>query len=318
MKTLEEAAKAWWADNLSLWAPGTARYIGNEFEKYLFPIIGHMDLSEIKAKDILAMAKMAEPVAPTVARRIVQRLIIIFDLSIIYGDCEHNPARPVQAALNRRKVKPFAFIDDRHLPQFYSVIKAKNPTPNPAILAFWIIQHTALRRSEAIKAQWDEIDFDAKLWTVPACRMKNSVPHLVPLTKPVIKLLRQCKAGNKTAWLFPGEPDRETGEYSHISLWAPLCIIRAAGYQKEMTVHGARKVFSTAAHESGLWSVDSIELQLSHTIPGVRGVYNKATLLDERKKLMAWHSARIGMLTKDVSTNIKGARIETLARPQLA
>tara|TARA_R110002072_G_scaffold298960_2_gene473726 strand:- start:15509 stop:15676 length:168 start_codon:yes stop_codon:yes gene_type:complete len=49
-------------------------------------------------------------------------------------------------------------------------------------------------------------------------------------------------------------------------------------------------------HESGLWSIDSIELQLSHKIPGVRGIYNKAVLLDERKKLMEWHSEKIDTL----------------------
>ena len=60
-----------------------------------------------------------------------------------------------------------------------------------------------------------------------------------------------------------------------------------------MTIHGLRKVFSTHAHESGRWSVDAIELQLAHVIPGVRGVYNKAYLLDERRRLMIWYASEI-------------------------
>jgi integrase len=289
MKSLEQAAKRWINDNAAGWAPTTASCIAREFEMHLFPALGNMGLCDITARDILIAVKRTESIAPSVARRIVQRLIIIFDVSIIYGDCEHNPARPVQTALKKRKSGAFKFLDEQHLPRFYQAIDATSPIDTPGVLAFWVIQHTALRRQEAVPGKWPEIDFAAKIWKIPACRMKNNKDHLVPLTDQMIVLLKKCRQGNNTEWIFPGNSN-------HISLNQPLYLIYKAGYRGKMTIHGARKVFSTIAHESGKWTIDSIELQLDHAIPGVRGIYNKARLLDERAKLMCWHSNKIDAL----------------------
>lgn len=60
-----------------------------------------------------------------------------------------------------------------------------------------------------------------------------------------------------------------------------------------MTVHGVRKIFSTVAHESDQFSIDAIELQLAHEITGVRGVYNRARYIEQRKNLVEWWANQV-------------------------
>nr|DAT67045.1 MAG TPA: Integrase [Caudoviricetes sp.] len=139
----------------------------------------------------------------------------------------------------------------------------------------------------AVNAAVDEFDFERRVWTIPAERMKMRRPHVVPLAPPVCRLLQawlaeRKRSGISSSLLFDG-----------IGGHRPLHVITQAGWRGRMTIHGLRKVFSTHAHESGRWSVDAIELQLAHVIPGVRGVYNKAYLLDERRRLMIWYAREI-------------------------
>lgn len=156
-----------------------------------------------------------------------------------------------------------------------------------AVTAFWLIAYTAVRRGEAVNAAVSEFDFATATWTIPAARMKMRRPHVVPLAPDVVDLL--------SAWLVERARRGISGDllFGGIGGHRPLHVITQAGWRDKMTIHGFRKVFSTHAHESGLWSVDAIELQLAHIISGVRGVYNKAMLLDERRQLMIWYADEI-------------------------
>jgi integrase len=68
---------------------------------------------------------------------------------------------------------------------------------------------TFVRTSELIGARWDEFDFEARRWSIPAMRMKMKTPHIVPLPKQAVEILNllQALSGNYEL-VFPGEQDQ--------------------------------------------------------------------------------------------------------------
>lgn len=149
-----------------------------------------------------------------------------------------------------------------------------------------------MRSSELREAQWTEFDFDKKLWTVPVERKGRNKgrDHLVPLCRQAIAAL----TGAYTL-LFPGRSDRSKPRSDTVF----LMVLRRLGYEGRLTRHGFRHIASTVLSERG-FSADHIEAQLSHKVPGVRGVYNKAQYLDQRTTMMQWYTGYLDGLAGSV------------------
>ncbi len=126
---------------------------------------------------------------------------------------------------------------------------------------------------------------------LPAEKMKMRRPHIVPLASQVVSLLekqRELTGGGR--YVFPS-PRCYTGSRP-MSDAALVAAMRAMGYeQSEVCAHGFRHTASTALNESGLWSADAIERQLAHAETNrIRGTYNMAQYLDERRRMMQWYA----------------------------
>jgi integrase len=139
---------------------------------------------------------------------------------------------------------------------------------------------TAARTGEAIGATWDEIDAKAKVWTVPAQRMKASKPHRVPLSERVIDILKTLPRDD-SGFLFIGG---RAGK--HLSNWAMLELLKgmnANGY----TPHGFRSTFSDWARDRAAFPRDIIEMALAHTIKDKsEAAYRRGDALEKRGRLM--------------------------------
>jgi integrase len=143
---------------------------------------------------------------------------------------------------------------------------------------------TMVRTIEAIGAQWDEFDLDAKLWRIPAERMKMKAPHVVPLSRQVLALLEELRPlTGRYALLFPGrEPSKP------ISNNTMLFAMYRMGYHGKATVHGFRATASTILNESGFHG-DAIERQLAHKEQNeTRAAYHRAEYVEERTRMMQW------------------------------
>jgi integrase len=145
---------------------------------------------------------------------------------------------------------------------------------------------TFARPGEIRRAEWPEIDRGDALWRIPAERMKMRRDHLVPLSRQAIELLRELRPLTTAyRYLFPGELPR-----APMSENAITAAIRYMGYARgQMTAHGFRTMASTLLNEQG-WSADAIERQLAHAKRDeIRGAYNRAEYLEERRRRMqAW------------------------------
>ena len=143
-----------------------------------------------------------------------------------------------------------------------------------------------VRTGELIGARWDEFDLKASLWRIPAERMKMKTPHIVPLSKQAIAVLKEMQPlRNLSTLVFPGERDHERPMSNNTILFA----LYRMGYHSRMTGHGFRGVASTVLHELG-HQHELIELQLAHQERNaVSAAYNHATYLPQRAKMMqAW------------------------------
>src|SRR5699024_9033691 len=142
---------------------------------------------------------------------------------------------------------------------------------------------TCTRIQETSKIQWAEIDFEKKIWTIPANRMKMKHEQVVPLTAQMLNIFEKMYAISKDLkYVFPG---RDLDK--HINTETPRTAVQ--GYCSDRTVHGFRHLASMLLNESGLFRSDVIEACLSHKDKDkIRATYNKAKYLTERKELLVW------------------------------
>jgi len=151
-------------------------------------------------------------------------------------------------------------------------------------LALQLLAQTFVRTNELIGAEWVEFDLDSALWVIPAGRMKMKTEHLVPLTKQALAILTELKEiSGGSRYVFPGK-NRNKSMSNNTMLFA----LYRLGYKGKMTGHGFRAIASTILNETG-FKADVIERQLAHCERNeVRGAYNRAEYLPERKRMMQY------------------------------
>jgi integrase len=144
-------------------------------------------------------------------------------------------------------------------------------------LAFTIL--TACRSGETLQAQWSEIGFDQRLWTIPGERMKNRRAHRVPLSGATLEIL-QAQAGRDPVWVFPGS---RAGKPLSGSVMRN--VLRKMG-RTDVTVHGFRSTFRVWAAERGT-PKEIAELSLAHATGSVIEIaYQRSDLIEQRRALM--------------------------------
>lgn len=143
---------------------------------------------------------------------------------------------------------------------------------------------TAVRSGEGRGARWDEIDLDAKLWTVPASRMKTGKPHRVPLSPRAIEIVKIMRLQSINNLVFPGRS--EGRPLSDTALTKALGAAGAAAF----SVHGLRSTFRDWAADATSFQREVAEAALAHAVgDAVERAYRRGDALEKRRELMdAW------------------------------
>lgn len=297
-------AQEWFEKNQRAWAIRTQDGRHRLFDNHVYPVIGDMDIKDIKSRHILKICQNLESQGKTkTVRTAVQLIKRMFAYAIISEHILHNPASDVLGVCQPHQGKHYPFLPTHELTDFFHKVNVNGKLSAQAKRAFLLIAMTALRSQEVLKAQWSEFDFKEKVWTIPAERVKTRTEHKVPLTAEMIKVLRiQQKECPSDTWVFPA-PNYKN---KPLNAWTLSRAIHHAGYGGRQVLHGFRHIFSTYAYESNQWRDDVIESCLSHQITGVRGVYNQAKYWAERVELTAWYTKRMAIWAKDLEIEIKG------------
>jgi integrase len=141
---------------------------------------------------------------------------------------------------------------------------------------------TAVRLSEALGAQWSEINFDAATWTIPAERMKvkGNDPHIVPLSRQALELLSELRVHATSAYVFPGQDMRRP--VSRMAVWEQCRKLT----DDRASPHGWRATFRSWCADNGV-EREVAESALAHSLGGVEAAYNRAAMVERRRKVMA-------------------------------
>ena len=281
-KTFDAIAQRWHDDRKAHIAATTYSRDYSQYQRDIKPIIGHMNIEDITAPDVLAIGKAVEARgASDMARRAMRQTGQIFKQAIREGLTNLNPANDLTEALKPHKVKHHSRITSQQLPKLLQDIDAYGGDVLVK-LGFWFMCYTFVRTQELRLMEWSEVDYKAKIWRIPAEKMKMDRPHLVPLTPQTMKILQEIKAkGFSDKYVFFNTTTRKP-----YSTNAFITALWRMGYKGRMTGHGFRGLASTTLHEKEFMH-EAIELQLAHEKENkISKAYNGAQHLPYRTKMM--------------------------------
>ena len=257
-------------------------------ERDVFPWIGRQPIAEIKPVELLNVLRRIEGRVVETAHRAKQNCGQVFRYAVSTGRAERDITADLSGALTPWKTKHFAsIVEPKKIGPLLRDMYAYRGTFQTQC-ALRIAPHVFLRPGELRLAQWDEFNLDAAQWEIPAERMKRKRPHIVPLSKQVLEILRELEpfTGGDT-YVFAGR--RRGRPLSDGTLNKAL---RAMGYstQDDITGHGFRAMARTVLDERLGFRPDWLEHQLSHTVRDPEGrAYNRTAHLKQRLRMMqAW------------------------------
>ncbi len=262
-----------------------AKDIWRSLKKDVFPAIDEIPVQQIKARTLV---EVLEPIkargALETARRLVQRINEIMIYAVNTGLIDANPASGIGMAFEKPKKHNMRTLRPEELPKLMRSLVMSNLSVTTRCLIEWQLL-TLVRPSKASGARWAEIDLDAKLWTIPAERMKAKREHIVPLSSQALDILEVIK---------PISAHREHVFPSRIAPKQPMnsqtanAALKRIVYGGKLVAHGLRSIASTALNEAGM-NPDVIEAALAHSDKNeVRKAYNRTTYLTQRIELMNW------------------------------
>lgn len=291
--TFGDLVEAWRAAKRADIAPTTSEKEQSFINRYLKTSLYPLPVKDVNAPRIVAAL---QPLIGAKKYETAQALKRIIGLTLRYGIAigvaERDWSRDISEAVPARiKRNHAALTKPKDVGALLRAIHANSRSGPVLAAALQLLPYVFVRPGELRGTRWQEIDWNAALWIIPAHRMKGKInerrEHVVPLSKQALKILkRQQGMTGGGEFVFPGAWDSSIS-ISESSLNRMLINL---GYpRKVQTPHGFRTTASTLLNEHVQWkgkTGDHVEAQLAHLTPGVRGVYNKALYLDQRREMM--------------------------------
>lgn len=309
--TLQVVAKEWHKQ----WSLGLSDYqtkrILDMLTKHIFPAIGDTPINDLDSLDLQdAVQPIFDQAKYDTAKRLILYIQRIFEYAHVKRKVKHNEASSLKAAF---KFPPFHKVQRAlkpdELPLLMNTLNIAHIHLQTRCLIEWQL-HTILRPREAVETQWQEIDFERRLLTIPRGRMKKvkgdppKFDHVVPLTPQTLQLLEIMKpiSGHR-AHVFPNNKDPRKPMSSQTANMA----LKRMGLGDKTVAHGLRTLASTTLNEQG-FNGDVVEACLAHVDKNtVRKVYNRSDYLERRIPVMAWWSEHIEQASQG-NLSLSGAK----------
>ena len=245
-------------------------------------------VADITTRDVLRIVKPIWEATPETGKRLRSRIERVLDYATAHGHrAGDNPARlnaHFKILMGSKKAKPrkhYAAMPYVEIHAFMTLLQSKDTMPAKA-LQFTIL--TGARTSETLEAVWSEIDFEARLWTIPAKRMKAAREHTVPLTGAALDILRPLYEMRLSDYVFSGQSPRKP-----LSNMTMAMTLRRMGYGAGVaTVHGFRSSFRDWAGDKTSVSREVAEAAIAHSVGNVvERSYRRGDALEKRRGLMS-------------------------------
>lgn len=290
-----------WHDDHRRWSAHYATTIQRRLEMYIFPDIGDRIIDQITTADLLLTLRKVESKGfLEITARLKNYVTEIMRYAVKKQLIKSNPALDLDGEFTPPETQHYPALPLEKLPELLS---RTNNYPG-RLLTRYALKLSLLffvRSSELRFARWSEINWQQKLWIIPEEReqienvrfshrgTKMKTQHIVPLSDQAISVLKQIESlSGHLQFIFPGEYDQDKCMSDNTINKA----LRVMGYdtKKDVCGHGFRAMACSALSESGLWSKEAIEKQMSHQERNsVRAAYiHRAEYLEERIAMMQW------------------------------
>ncbi|MBI2827669.1 MAG: integrase arm-type DNA-binding domain-containing protein [Acidobacteria bacterium] len=253
-------------------------------EADIFPVLGQRPVDAIESADVLKALAPIWTTKPETARRLKQRIKVVLDWAKASGyRSGENPVDGVTKVLpkTRQVVAHHAALPYGKVSTFLKTLRTSE-AGEATKLAFEFLILTATRTSEVLGARWEEIDQDAKTWTIPATRIKAGRAHRVPLSPQCLKILEGAEAlTDGGPYVFPGRSPK-----TPLSNMAFFMFLRRLE-RDDITAHGFRSSFRDWAAERTNVPRAVCEAALAHVVKDkAEASYFRSDLFDRRRELM--------------------------------
>lgn len=265
------------------------------FDRDVLPRLGKLPVSEITPAMVSSVIKaIVKRGAADTASRVLQHVVLVFQLAQADGLRSDNPAEPAHAVLPRKQDagRIPALLE---FPELGDILRrAEAAHLSPAVrMAHRLCAFTACRISNVVQAEWREFDLEADppTWTIPRAKMKardRDHDHKVILAPEIAAELRAWRSlGRGKGYVFPSPAGGK-----HITRESLEKVYRVTlKLEDKHTPHGWRSAFATLARENSEPSFerDVVELALDHVHDNdVVRAYDRGERLEQRIKLMTW------------------------------
>jgi integrase len=306
-KTFEQCAQLYFDAHSPSWK--NKKHIAqfrSTLSSYAYPKIGKLAVAEVNRDLVLACVQPIWNSKNATAVRVLRRIRWVLDFAKVQGwRTGENPAA-WDGNLVHTLPKPGSIIEVKHHPalpflqvhDFVTQLRAREGIP---ARAFEFLILSAARTSEVTGARWSEIDLAAKVWTIPAARMKTGKKtgkeHRVPLTDRALEILKGLQ--RESNFVFPGV--RQGKGLSHDAMDK---VLKRMG-RDDITVHGFRSTFRDWAAETTTYPNHVVEMALAHAIgSAVEKAYRRGDLFQQREQLMTDWARYIKTKPADTADNV--------------
>lgn len=287
--TFKAISTEWLLSKKQQWSQDYWKNTESRLKNYVYPFIGSRPVTEISPMEVLTCLRKIETTDKLETLRKTRNACLqVFTYAIITGRAKSNPADYLSSALASPESENHLSLEVEALPEFLRELY--DSTSNPLLqLATRLLIITGLRSVELRWGVWDEINLDKAIWEIPKERMKMKRPHIVPLSKQAVEILKAIKMLTQTKqsqFIFPGCHNAQKPRARRMFNYYLLTL----GWLDRVTAHGFRHTMSTILNDHGFHS-DWVEMQLAHVDKNsIRGTYNHAQYLDGRREMMQWYA----------------------------
>lgn len=288
--TFQNVATAWYELKKDSVTPAYAEDIWRSLTLHVFPDLGTSPISAISAPQVINLLRPLETKGSLeTVKRLSQRLNEIMTYGVNSGLIHANPLSGIRSVFKKPKKKNMAALAPDELKELMVAIANASIKRTTRCLIEWQL-NTMTRPAEAATTRWADIDFEKRIWTIPAERMKKRRIHIVPLTEQALALLEAIKPYSEhREYVFPADRNPRT----HCNSQTANMALKRMGFEGRLVSHGMRSMASTILNEHG-WDPELIEVALAHVDKDeVRSAYNRADYIERRRPMMAWWSEHI-------------------------
>ena len=299
--TFKECVAEFIAERESEWSNAKHRH---QWAQTLGPAycsqIENLRVSQITTNDVLAVLREPWQSRPETASRLRGRIERILAYAKVKGWCEgDNPAawrgnlKEALPSHKNRERKHFKALPYKEMPNFMELLRSREAD---AARALELVIYTVSRPGNVLTMRWEDLDFENKLWTIPASNTKTKKDYLVPLSEAALTVLKPLRKVQRSSFVFPGQRrGKGVHEDKPVSGMVLEMLLRRMNVNNA-TPHGFRSTFRDWAGDETSFEREVLEFCLAHSVGNkTEQAYRRASAVEKRRHaLEAWADYCIG------------------------